>query len=243
MNEFARIGFNYGSYYYAYILKWQLLGSDRINNYSTIRLQASIYVGANYINWSNGSASIYGSSFGLATQYNKGETVVYTKDVNVYHDVNGNASIYVEGSINTTFLMNGSCGGTINIPKIDRTPPTVSVANTEITEADATFSYSVNSAVDSIQARLNGGSWFSVSSNPFKVSNLLEDTNYTIQLRAKRTINQVWGYSSTLSFRTITGTFAMISEKGLPFKDAEVYLVTESMIQKISKDQYINIVG
>lgn len=243
MNEFARLGFNYGSFYYAYILRWQLLGQSITGNYSNIRLQASIYVGANYIDWTWGNGSLHDASFNLASRYGKGETVVYTRDITVNHDANGNASIYVSGSINSSFLMNGSCGGTINLPRIDRTAPTISLSISEIKENSISFRYSANSVCDSIQARLNNGNWFSLNSSPTILNDLDEETVYTLQVRAKRQSNQVWGYSSTLSFKTLAGTFAWISKNGSSFKATEVHLVTSTSIIKLSKNAYRTLKG
>jgi hypothetical protein len=244
MNEFARVGFNYGSFYYAYILRWQLLGQDQINNRSTIRVQASIYVGANNISWSSGSASLYNTSFGLSNTYYRGETVVNTQDITVYHDSNGDASIYVGGSINTKFVMNGNCGGTIPLPHIDRNAPSISLSSKTIKEKSATFNYSTNSTLDSLQGKLNNGSWQNISmSNPITLSNLTDDTNYTYQIRGKKSSNQIWGYSNIISFKTVAGTFAMVSVNEGIFKDAEIYVVTESNVEKISKEQYKIIEG
>ena len=238
MNEFARVGFNYGSFYYAYILRWQLLSQNQISNISIARLQASIYVGANSISWSNGTASLHTNSFGLANTYYRGETVVNTIDIPIQHDVNGNASIYVAGSINTTFVMSGNCGGTITLPKIDRNSPSISLSTKSVTEETATFNYSTNSTLDSLQGRLNSGNWQNISmNNPITLSNLSDDTNYTYQIRGKKASNQIWGSSNTISFKTIAGTFAMVSVNGATFKDAETYIVTENSVEKISRDQ------
>jgi len=243
MNEFGRIGFNYGSFYYAYILRWQLLGQSITGNYSNIRLQASVYVGANYIDWTWGNGSLHGFSFNLSSRYGKGESIVCTRDITVNHDANGNASIYVSGSINSSFLMNGSCGGTINLPKIDRTAPAVSLAISEIKENSISFRYSVNLVCDIIQAKLNNGNWFSLNSSPTVLNDLSEETVYTLQIRAKRQNNQVWGYSSALSFKTLAGTFAWISKNGSSFKGVEVYLVTSLSTIKLSKKSYKTLKG
>ena len=244
MNEFARVGFNYGSFYYAYILKWQLLSQEKINNRSIIRVQASIDVGANSISWSRGSASLYNTSFDLSNIYYRGETIVNTQDITVYHDMNGDASIYVEGSINTSFVMNGSCGGTITLPPIDRNAPVISLSSKSVLEESATFNYSTNSTLDSLQGRLNNGSWQNISmSNPITLSNLTDDTDYTYQIRGKKASNQIWGNSNTISFKTVAGTFAMTSINGATFKDSEVYIIIENSVKKISKDQYEIIEG
>lgn len=244
MNEFARAGFNSGSFYYAYILKWQLIRRDVVNNYSVIRIQASIYTDAGYISWTRGSASLYNSSFGLSNTYYRGETVVNTQDITVYHDSNGKGSIYISGSIDTTYIMNGSCGGTITLQDIDRSAPSISLSNKEVTENSASFNYSSNSNLDMLQGSLDGASWQSISmNNPIVLSNLDDDTTYSYRVRGRKSSNQIWGYSSTISFKTIAGTFALVSLNGARFIDAEVYIIDSSGVQKISKDQYEIISG
>ena len=79
--------------------------------------------------------------------------------------------------------------------------------------------------------------------NPITLSNLSDDTNYTYQIRGKKASNQIWGSSNTISFKTVAGTFAMVSVNGATFKDAEIYIVTENSVEKISKDQYEIIEG
>ncbi len=242
MNEFARVGFNYGSFYYAYILRWQLLEQNIKANWSKIKLQSIIYVGANNINWSSGSAILHGTSFSLSSSYGRGETVVYEKEVTINHDANGKASVYISGSINTKFLMNGNCGGTINLPDIDRKAPSVSIAIEDIKEKSVFFSYSSNSSFDSVQVRLNNGNWFSITASPVVINNLTEDSNYTLQVRVKKTSNQVWGESRIISFKTLETTFAFISNNRSKFIPAEVYIITKSSINKLSKEQYKSIV-
>lgn len=245
MNEFARVGFNYGSFYYAYILKWQLLSQNQVSGTSSIRIQSSIYVeGANNINWTRGSASLNNVSFSLSNSYPRGETIVNSQDITVQHDSNGNASIYISGSIDTTFIMNGSCGGTINLPWIDRNSPSLNLVTTSVSENSAVLSYSTNSSLDSLQGRLNNGSWQNLSlSNPITITGLIDDSNYTYQVRGKKASNQIWGASNTISFKTKAGTFAMVSVDGSALVDAEAYVVTEEMVEKISKDQYAILVG
>lgn len=243
MNEFARIGFNSGSFYFAYILRWKLLDQSITGNYSKVKLQASIYVGANYINWTWGKGNLHGSEFNLASKYSKGETVVASKDITVKHDANGNASIYISGSISSSYVMNGSCGGTISLPKIDRSAPNISLSIPEIKENSITIRYAVNVACDSVQARLNSGTWFSIEASPTIINDLSEETTYSIQLRAKKTSNQVWGNSSSISFKTLAGTFAFISKNGSSFKAAETYIIENDLKIKLSKDQYKSLIG
>lgn len=244
MKEFARYTASSGSFRYHYILKWELVKQYTQNNYSRIKLQASILVeGANNIYWSRGSAALHSNSFGLATSYPRGETVVYSTEINVSHNSQGKGSITISGSISTTFLMNGSCQGTIPLPNIDRTAPTVKLSLNEATENGASFKWEANTAVGSLQGRLNGGSWQNISGSPFKISNLQEDTEYTYQIRAQKTSNNVYGQSNVVTFKTLPGTFAEVSINGLPFKKSDVYMITSATTKKLTKDEYQIIVG
>ena len=46
-----------------------------------------------------------------------------------------------------------------------------------------------------------------------------------------------------VSFKTVAGTFAMVSVNEGIFKDAEIYVVTECNVEKISKEQFIILEG
>ena len=107
----------YGTY--SYIISYDLLSQSIANNTSTIRVYGTISLPV-YISWSRGSISVQGASFGLATYYSAGTYTIGYTDVTVYHDNAGNGSIYVSGSISTSYLMNGSCGGTVYLPQIAR---------------------------------------------------------------------------------------------------------------------------
>lgn len=118
MTEIARYTASASGYNCSYIIGYDLLSQNVENRYSTIRLYAQIEVKGYYISWSSGSASLYGNTFVLATQYNQGITTVFQKDVNIYHEADGSKTVYIDGSINTTYVMKGSCGGNITLPKI-----------------------------------------------------------------------------------------------------------------------------
>ena len=120
MTEIARytVTDSYG-YNYSYVIGYDLLSQNVANNYSTIRLYAQLEAGG-WISWTRGSAILYGNSFGLATSYSRGTVTLYQIDVNIYHENDGTKTIYIDGSISTTYLMNGSCGGYITLPTIAR---------------------------------------------------------------------------------------------------------------------------
>ena len=107
----------YGTY--SYILSYDLLSQSIGSNTSTIRVYGTISLPV-YISWSRGSISVQGTSFGLGTYYSAGTYTIGYTDVTVYHNNDGTGSIYVSGSISTSYLMNGSCGGTVYLPQIAR---------------------------------------------------------------------------------------------------------------------------
>ena len=107
----------YGTY--SYILSYDLASQSIANNTSTIRVYGIISLPV-YVSWSRGSISIQGTSFGLNSYYSAGEYLIGYTDITVYHNNDGTGSIYVSGSISTSYLMNGSCGGTVYLPQIAR---------------------------------------------------------------------------------------------------------------------------
>ena len=117
---------SYGTYTYA--LSYDLLSQSTANNTSTIRVYGVLKLPV-YISWSRGSASVHTSSFGLATYYGAGNHTIGSVDITVGHNSDGTGSVYVGGSISTSYLMNGSCGGTIYLPKINRYPTLNSGSN------------------------------------------------------------------------------------------------------------------
>lgn len=171
---------SYG-YSYAYIIGYDLLGQDITNNYSTIRLYAQLEVRSSYISWSSGTASIYGNSFSLATRYNRGTVTVYQIDVPIYHEADGTKTIYIDGSINTTYVMKGNCGGYITLPTIARASSIgcpdfyiESSTNIVINSASNTFRHTLKYAFGNLsgtiveKTALTNYSWTPNASNFYK---------------------------------------------------------------------------
>ena len=123
---------SYGTYTYA--LSYDLLSQSTTNNTSTIRVYGVLKLPV-YISWSRGSATVHTSSFGLATYYGAGNHTIGSVDITVGHNNDGTGSVYVGGSINTSYLMNGSCGGTIYLPRIPRAATINSFTGTDINKA------------------------------------------------------------------------------------------------------------
>lgn len=103
-------------------MAYDLLGQSKENNESYVRLYGILHVTNNYISWSRGSASVHTSGLqGIGTYYGRGDYTVITRDFTFGHDSNGNFSVYIGASLSTTFV-SGDCGGTLNLPHIDRYP-------------------------------------------------------------------------------------------------------------------------
>lgn len=211
MQEFARYTAYYGSFNYSYILQWELINQDYQANTSTIRLRALIEVNANDIRWSRGSAVLDGDNFGLANIYDRGITEVYSKVKTIWHDSQGNANPYVDGSISTTFVMNGYCGGNIPLPHI---PRGANIIKHEVSDISGT-SFKVSWATDKprywTQYSLNGSAWTDAGdtvasdqkSGYYYIKNLNPSTKYTIKTRVRATDSDVWTESETIEVTTL----------------------------------------
>ena len=142
----------YGTYYFA--LQYDLLSQSVANNTSTIRVYAIISLPV-YISWSRGTVTIQNTSFGLNSYYSAGTHQVGYTDITVNHNNDGTGSIYVSGSISTSYLMNGSCGGTIYLPQIARKANITSAPNFNDEESPTiTYTNPAGNSVSSLQARI-----------------------------------------------------------------------------------------
>lgn len=104
-----------------YQVGYDLLSQNQNTNTSVIRVYGVLNVTNNYISWSRGSAHVWNTTWGIETYYSKGSYTLVWEDVTVYHDNNGDASVWVGGSLDTTFV-SGSTGGTAYLPHINRWP-------------------------------------------------------------------------------------------------------------------------
>lgn len=112
----ARVYLNGCNYEIAYDLVDKNIG----NNTSTIRVYGILHVTNNYVSWSSGTARVWDQTNGLAARYNKGDHWVVQKDVVISHNDDGTKKgVYVDGSLNTTFV-SGNVSGYIDLPTIPR---------------------------------------------------------------------------------------------------------------------------
>lgn len=98
---------------------------------------------------------------------------------------------------------------TIALTSIDRAAPTVSVATSNITINSFKISATTNSACDIWDYSIDGGkNWKNFSktsgtSAAVTVSDLTVNTSYSLQVRARRTYNQVYGTSAAKAVKTL----------------------------------------
>lgn len=112
----SRVYLNGCNYEIAYDLVNQNIG----NNNSTIRVYGILHVTNKEISWSSGTARVWDQISGLATKYNRGDYWVVQKDVVISHNDDGTKKgVYVDGSLNTTFV-SGNASGYIDLPTIPR---------------------------------------------------------------------------------------------------------------------------
>lgn len=76
----------------------------------------------NYISWSRGTARVWDKTVGIGTYYGKGSYTLVSTDIKAYCDASGNVSVYVGGSLDTSFVSSGEVGGTAYLPNIPRYP-------------------------------------------------------------------------------------------------------------------------
>lgn len=224
MQEFARYTAYYGNYSYCYILLCQLISQNIAGNYSTVKLQAIIQVnGANYISWASGNATLHTDSFELDTMYYNGNTLVHEMIINISHESNGTKTQYIGGSINTSYLMNGICGGNITLPTIPRYPSFSECKVSEVKPTTVSITWNSTTQCDALQYSLNGSAWMDISGYPVcTIEGLKPNTNYQIKIRIRSKESQLWTESSMLEVKTL-GVPVRLFIDGI-FKEAIPYI-------------------
>lgn len=126
----------------------------------------------------------------------------------VYHNADGTGSVSfaIEGyaySYSTKYK-----SSSINLTTLDRTAPTVGLSVTNVTKDSISISATSNANSNSWDYRLNSGAWvnFSTSNTTSAtktITGLSMNTLYTIDVRAKKTSNDIYGYSSAVDQKTL----------------------------------------
>lgn len=155
-----------------------------------------------------------------------------SKTYTVNHKGDGTANIYFYTDFYTG-LQDYGCSahiyfsGSVALEPIDRSAPEVTVQITDITTNALTINASTNVNCDIWEYSLtNGGSWVQFSttvgtSASVTVSGLQINTNYIIQVRARKTANLVYGTSASQNVKTLGG--AVYASDGNSAKKAVSY--------------------
>ncbi len=137
-----------------------------------------------------------------------------SKTVRIYHNAQGKAeNIPLSASWRFSGTYGGVSVGTINasdeitLDQIDRTTPTVSLSITEATASTISFCVVSSAECDSWQYRINGNTWVqffaeNTTSTNYTLSELENNSDYTIEVRAYKTSNGIPG-TAVVSVKTI----------------------------------------
>lgn len=132
----------------------------------------------------------------------------------VTHNSNGTKSVTLSWEANCTYTSSlGTVTGssTVNLPTIDRNAPTVTLQTSNITSKGVTLTVLSSAVADRWEYKLNGGSWVQFSTAEASSASVILDTlspntSYTIQARARRKSNHVYGSSSSTTVTTLGGS-------------------------------------
>lgn len=196
-----------------------------IGNYSDVTLYVylkyySLYVGAR----SDSTISINGTSEtytaeAISEDSNATHTkLLKSKTVRVYHNTNGtktgvalSASWRFSGTYSGVSIGTITASTTIDLNSLDRSAPTVTFSTSGITAYGFKISASSSATADIWQYSTNGGSsWTQFSttagtSASVTLSSLSPNTSYTVQVRARKQSNQVYGTSGSVTVKTLGG--------------------------------------
>ena len=174
------------------------------------------------------------------TVYSKGRTYWSDKvfpaakgsvsgSVTVSHNSDGSKTIDVGFSTRVYVFGSQEYGGSMALTSIDRTAPSVSFGISNITANSLKISASSSVTASQWWYSLNGGtSWTEFgsegTSKEVTVTGLTPNTSYNVQVCARKKSNQVDGYSSKASYKTLGGT--VINSASTVTADSDTVKVT-----------------
>ena len=100
---------------------YDILGTNQTAGYHTLRIYLVLNVTNYWVSWTRGTARVWDVVNTIGTYYERGSYTLVYKDVDIYCDANGHASVYMDGSLDTTWI-SGAVDGTAVLPDIARTP-------------------------------------------------------------------------------------------------------------------------
>lgn len=141
-------------------------------------------------------------------------TLIASGDMSIQHDNNG--SKYFTASIEAgiyTVAVNCSASGGWWLDSIPRNLDSINLSERSHGYNYIQVGWTCSPARDWTQYSLNGGAWTDAGDNVagdgksgwFNVSNLKENTRYTIKVRLRRQDSQLWSESNTLTITTSSG--------------------------------------
>ena len=117
-------------------------------------------------------------------------------------------NVFCSASTNGNFATTGS--QTVTLPTIDRTAPTVSLSASAVSTSSISISGSANVNCDIWQYSVDSGSWtnFSTTNGTTASGTItgLTAGNHTVQIRARKNTNYVYGSSSSVTVDTSAPT-------------------------------------
>lgn len=166
--------------------------------------------------------------------------------ISVPHNSDGTKTVSVVFSTRVYIFGSLDYGGSMVLTNIDRTAPTVSCSVSAITASGFTLMASSSAVADIWQYSINGGSsWTQFStvaatSTGVVVSALQPSTTYSVRVRARKRSNQVYGYSGTVSVKTLGG--AVVNSCDTVIADAAAVSLTMNVtVYNAAYSNYVTI--
>lgn len=205
-------------------LTWtlQCLGGS-VNYYSTAPTTVTIN---GTVVYSKGATSWDSKVFPAA----KGST---SGTITVAHGSDGKKSITVGFSTRVYYSTAQEYGGSMTLTNIDRTAPTVTLTTSDITASSVKIKVTASTTANRWWYSTNGGSsWVEFNSTDgtskeYTITGLTPNTSYSIQVCARKKTNDVDGYSSKTSVKTLGGS--VISSVSAFTADAATAKITMSV--------------
>lgn len=153
--------------------------------------------------------------------------------ITVAHGSDGKKSITVGFSTRVYYYTAQEYGGSMTLTNIDRTAPTVTLATSNITVSSVKITVTASTTANRWWYSTNGGSsWVEFNSTDgtskeYTITGLTPNTSYSIQVCARKKTNDVDGYSSKTSVKTLGGS--VISSVSTFTADAATAKITMSV--------------